>query len=128
MTTLRRTGKRQQRLAEEERDEAAFQKKVEQLALSLGWWPWHDHDARRNVAGMVDLILLRERVVWMELKAYDKNGKAGRLSGEQEKVRDMLKAAGQEYYTVWDDDDGWAEVCEVLSRGGSVTVDPRSYR
>ena len=53
------------------------------------------------------MLLVRERVVWIELKS-----ETGRLSPEQAAWIDALKAAGQEVY-VWRPDQ-WPEIREVL--------------
>lgn len=73
--------------------EAAFQRAVEQLAAVRGWICWHDHDSRRNEAGFPDLLLIRERVVWIECKA-----ESGRLSVAQVRFLGALHNAGQEVY------------------------------
>lgn len=59
-------------------------------------------------AGFPDLVLVRERVVWVELKSD-----IGVLSDEQEIWIAMLHRAGQEVY-VWKPCD-WDTILEVLS-------------
>ena len=109
--------------------EARFQAQVEELAQYLGWHPWHLYHAQRSKAGFPDLVLWRERTVWAELKATSRlTGRTGRLSPEQETYRDIIRTAGGEWYCWTDSDDHWAELCEVLSRGGSVTIDPQEWR
>lgn len=73
--------------------EAEWQADVEALAATLGWWAWHDNDPRRNVAGFPDLLLVRERVVWAELKT-----ETGVLRPGQAIMRDRLIAAGAEWH------------------------------
>jgi hypothetical protein len=58
--------------------------------------------------GFVDLILVRDRVVWAELKA-----EAGRLTAEQEAWAESLRGAGQEVYC-WKPSD-WLEIVRVLT-------------
>lgn len=99
------------------RKEAAFQRAVEDFARTLGWYDWHVRNARQSKAGFPDLMLVKDRVVWMELKVYYDNGRAGKVMGEQERFQKMLRDAGQEVYVVYDDDDGWAVIKEVLSDG-----------
>jgi hypothetical protein len=49
--------------------EAEFQDAVVSRATLYRWWVWHDNDARRNHAGLPDLILVRPpRVIFAELK------------------------------------------------------------
>lgn len=38
------------------------------LARDLGWLVFHDQDSRRNAAGLPDLILVRDRLIFAELK------------------------------------------------------------
>lgn len=73
--------------------EAQWQQQVVDLARLRGWWVWHDHDSRRNQAGLPDLILVRERVVYVELKT-----ERGRVRPGQVEVMARLRAAGAE---VW---------------------------
>lgn len=109
--------------------EGNFQASVTQLAETLGW-DWV-HVERRTVSrtgrsgvprtyvetptkgtlgnGWVDLLLVRERVVFAELK-----GDGGRLEEDQKHVRDRLLSHSQEWY-VWGPRD-WDQVVAVLSR------------
>lgn len=81
-----------------------------ELAETVGWTVAHFHDSRREVtrrsgerlwigdqaaAGFPDLVLVRERVVYAELKT-----ETGRLRPEQEKWITALLAAGAEVH-VW---------------------------
>lgn len=77
--------------------EAAFQDAVTSRATIYGWWWWHDTDARRNAAGLPDLILVRPpRIIFAELKKQN-----GRVSAEQRGVLAMLDhCPGVENY-VW---------------------------
>lgn len=78
------------------------------LAALRGWKAWHDTDSRRNAAGFPDLVLLRDRVVWAELKS-----ERGRLRDEQARFLTLLRAAGQEVY-VWRPSD-WDALMGVLA-------------
>lgn len=113
MTDLRgeKTKKREQK-------EAGFQRAVIDHARRLGWYSWHSYNPRyRSEAGFPDLMLVKDRLVFIELKAYYDNGKAGRVMPEQENFHQMLKEAGQEVYVIWDDADGWELLTNVLSNG-----------
>src|SRR5690606_3109708 len=61
--------------------EAQFQRQVVDLARLRGWWVFHDHDSRRNPAGLPDLLLLRDRLVVAELKTT-----SGRVRAAQAEV------------------------------------------
>ena len=103
--------------------EAAFQARVEELAGFLGWYTWHLHQATRSPAGFPDLLMIRERVIWVELKATSRlTGRVGKVTPTQTAFHDRLRAAGQEVHVWWDDSSDWAQIKEVLSRGGKVTA------
>ncbi len=86
--------------------EAEFQSEVIKYAKMRGWRTCHFRASMNqrgkwqtavqgDGAGFVDLVLVRERVLWIELKAEN-----GKLSPEQEAWIAALMAAGQEVY-VW---------------------------
>lgn len=53
----------------EEMTEKDWQKQVVELAQTLGWRKaYHTYDSRRSHSGFPDLVLVRERVVFAELK------------------------------------------------------------
>jgi hypothetical protein len=87
--------------------EADFQRQVIELATRLGWWCWHDADSRKNRAGLPDLILVKRRVVWAELKVPP-NG----LTADQAACVERLRAAGEEVY-VWRPSD-WPAIERAL--------------
>jgi len=87
--------------------EAAFQRAVTDYAESRGWSWHHQQVSKRSKAGWPDLALFRERAVYVEVKAED-----GRLSADQERWRDILQAAGCEWYC-WRPS-SWDEVRSVL--------------
>jgi hypothetical protein len=92
--------------------ERAFQQAVIDAAKLLGWRCYHTHDSRRSAPGFPDIVAVRERVIFAELKTA-----RGALSQEQVAWLDALKAAGQEIH-VWRED-RWAEVVETLRRKGA---------
>jgi hypothetical protein len=79
--------------------ERQFQAWVESRAAERGWIAFHDHDSRRNAAGFPDLLLIRERVVWLELKWG-----RGKVRPKQEEFIAALRAAGQEVHVYWPKD------------------------
>ncbi len=87
--------------------EKKFMARVRKLASDLGWLDYHTHDSRRSEAGFPDLVLVRERVVYVELKTNK-----GRLTAAQKDWIDRLKEAGAEV-RVWRPSD-WATIEEVL--------------
>lgn len=97
--------------------EADFQGTVIEYADLFGWAVAHFRKAqtakgwRTPVAadgkGFPDLLLVRERVIYAEIKRDD-----GQLTLEQRQWRDWLLAAGQEYYT-WRPRD-WEEIMTIL--------------
>jgi hypothetical protein len=88
--------------------EKAYQWRVVEMAVRLDWKHYHTHDSRRSPGGFPDLVLVRDRVVFAEIKA-----EKGSLSVMQMIWQDILKHAGQECY-VWRPSD-WETVCEVLA-------------
>jgi hypothetical protein len=99
------------------------------LARTLGWTCLHVNDSRREVvdrlgnhqivgdadaAGLPDWILLRERIVWVELKR-----ERGTMRPTQTAIIAAIRKAGGEAY-VWRPSD-WPEVVLALTgrwRGG----------
>ena len=71
--------------------EAELQERVVEAAKQLGWWVFHDYDARMNKAGFPDLLMIHPEhgMLWRELKRQ--NGKA---TVDQAFVIDMILRAG----------------------------------
>ena len=90
--------------------ENEFQKKVIQLAESLGYRVFHDYDSRRNVAGFPDLVLVNKYVIFAELKA-----EKGRLSLPQQEWLACLARADGVYTAVWRPSD-WDDIVNVLTK------------
>lgn len=97
-------------------DEAEFQRRVIRRARLGGWFTVHVRKAMAqgerwitatDPPGWPDLVLIRERVVFVELKKV-----GSYLSPAQRVVHDRLAAAGAELY-VWRPTD-WRSLCEVL--------------
>ena len=91
----------------EDASEKEFQGRVVAYARERGWLCYHTFDSRRSEGGFPDLVLVRDRVVWVELKA-DK----GKVSLNQGKWLAALARAKQEWH-VWKPAD-WNKVLEVL--------------
>jgi len=89
------------------RNESHWQQQVTDIAEAAGWHWQHTHDSRRSKPGFPDLVLWRERVIFVELKAQ-----TGRVSVDQVRVLSELRRAGAEVY-VWKPTD-LAEAEEIL--------------
>jgi hypothetical protein len=74
--------------------EAELQAAVIDLARRLGWLVYHTHDSRRSPAGFPDLVCVRDRVIYIELKT-----EKGGLSEEQSQWLLWLDMAGAEVHT-----------------------------
>ncbi len=69
--------------------EKAFMAQVIQLAQLFRWKVYHTHDSRRSEKGFPDLVLVRERILFVELKT-DK----GKLTKEQMEWLHVIELAG----------------------------------
>ena len=105
-------------------DGKVFEEKIVALAQALGWHVAHFRNvlvqrkdgstfyatpAAANGKGFPDLVIVRDRVIFAELKSG-----SGRLSPEQKQWREWLEESGSEYY-VWTDRDV-TEIKRLLSR------------
>ena len=73
--------------------EKEWQAQVVQLARMFGWKHFHPYDSRRSAHGYPDLTLVRDRVVFLELKA--ERGKP--TAAQKEWLRAMLDAGCEAY-------------------------------
>ena len=88
--------------------EKDWQKVVIDTAHAFGWMVHHDRDARRSTgAGFPDLVIVRERILFVELKS-----EKGKLKEGQESWRDALCLAGAEWH-LWRPSD-WEQVQAIL--------------
>src|SRR5262249_36636853 len=88
--------------------ESKFQQMVLGLARLHRWEWFHVYDSRRSPAGFPDLVLVRERVVFAELKTD-----TGRLHWQQRLWQEWLKKAGAEVY-IWRPKD-WQTIQDILA-------------
>jgi hypothetical protein len=94
--------------------EAEFQRTVIQVAEARGWRVYHTHDSRRSQAGFPDLVMVRSpRIVFAELKAYQKGHGWNKLSQEQFEWLSDLALCDLDCY-VWDARD-WERIHAVLA-------------
>jgi hypothetical protein len=89
--------------------EREFASIVADLARQLGWLRYHTYRSERSQPGFPDEVLVRDRVLFVELKR-----EGGRLSPSQELWQRRLRDAGAETY-VWRPAD-LDEIASVLSR------------
>ncbi len=99
--------------------EVDYQGRIIETARILGWTVAHFRAAmtkygwRTPVAadgqGFPDLVLVRERVIWMEVKL-----EKAKLTPEQAHWQEILKYAKQETYVVRPSN--WDEVVKILQR------------
>lgn len=76
--------------------EKEWQRQVVELCQTLGWRKaYHTFDSRRSASGFPDLVLVRDRVIYLELKREQ-----GKLSDAQKSWLRALLAAGQEAFVV----------------------------
>lgn len=73
--------------------EREFQELVVQTAMYHGWRTYHTHDSRRSDPGFPDLVLVRDRVIFAELKSA-----AGKVRPEQGAWIDALRDAGADVH------------------------------
>jgi hypothetical protein len=73
--------------------ESQWQSQVIHLAKLRGWAYYHTVDSRKSNKGFPDLVLVRERVIYVELKT-----EKGRVRPEQQDWFELLALAGQEVY------------------------------
>jgi hypothetical protein len=89
--------------------EAGFQRVVVDLAELCGWLCWHDEDSRKNDAGLPDLILVRERLLWWEVKTQ-----RGKLRPVQQVFGRRLLRSGQDWRVIRPSD--WDYVVATLTK------------
>ena len=89
--------------------EAQFQQQIIAMARLLGWRVYHTHDSRRSEPGFPDLTLVRDRIVFLEVKT-----ETGRLSPEQADWIAAINAAGGAALVVRPS--MWDEIVHALRR------------
>ncbi|HVM69552.1 MAG TPA: VRR-NUC domain-containing protein [Gaiellaceae bacterium] len=87
------------------------------LARTLGWRRYHTHDSRRSAHGFPDEVLVRDRLILLELKR-----EKGKLTPEQAAwITDLLNA-GAEVYVVRPRD--LQQIAEILAARRRPTNTP----
>ena len=75
--------------------EKQFQSHVLRYAKKRGWQAYHTYDSRRSEPGFPDLVLVRNKVLFRELKTD-----TGRLTDAQKAWGQRLTTAGADY-AIW---------------------------
>ena len=75
--------------------EKQFQAKIIEVAKLFGWHYYHPYDSRRSPPGFPDLVLVKDRVLFRELKT-----EKGRLTAYQIAWGKRLMDAGSDF-AVW---------------------------
>jgi len=82
----------------EDYSEKQFGIDLEKHFKDFGWEYYHTWNSRFSTPGYPDYTLVRERVIFAELKREDTKKKKYKLSDTQIKWRDVLLEAKQEWY------------------------------
>jgi hypothetical protein len=75
--------------------EKVWQQSVSDLFRSLGWRGYHTLRSKGSQPGYPDLTLVRDRVVFLELKT-----ESGKTTGKQKEWLSALERAGADVYVV----------------------------
>lgn len=87
--------------------EKEFMRQVIDIATIHGWMHYHTHDSRRSTPGFPDLVLVRERIIFAELKTD-----AGKATAAQTQWLDAIALAGGDAY-LWRPKD-WRQIVATL--------------
>lgn len=88
--------------------EKDVQSAILDIARLLGWRVYHTFDSRKSEAGFPDLVLVRDRVVYAEVKRAGERPRPNQIEW-----LNALSSAGAEVY-VWTEDD-YDEIVSILS-------------
>lgn len=92
-----------------EESETGFLGRVLALARLYGWTFYHTHDSRKSPEGFPDIVLVRDVVIFAELKT-----RVGKLTMQQAVWLEMLRHTGQVEVYLWRPAQ-WEEVQKRLS-------------
>lgn len=87
------------------RGQETFHEKVGDDLHWAKWTFWHCTDPRLSDEGFPDYVAFRERIVWIELKVRNRDGKANTMSKGQRAFANRIVRGGGEFHEVlWPDD------------------------
>jgi hypothetical protein len=89
--------------------EKEFQAQVIQLARLLDYMVYHTHDSRKSAKGFPDLVLVKHRIIFAELKI----GKKVPTEAQRQWII-ALREAGAETYVWWPEN--LPQIGEILRR------------
>ena len=89
--------------------EADFQRQITDYAELHGWRWWHVNDSRAQaMTDFPDLVLVRDRVLYREIKRY-----GGKVSPGQQVALEQLRRAGADAEVWWPND--WSLIEQTLA-------------
>lgn len=108
-----------------ELSEKQWQKQIVDLAAQLGWRKtYHVYDSRRSHSGWPDLVLLRDRIVYVEVKT-----ERGKLSDTQKDwLNAIVNAKGEAYVARPRDLEFLAYVLTARHRPQGHALEVSTYR
>lgn len=89
--------------------EKDVQSAILDIARLLHWRCYHTFDSRKSEAGFPDLVLVRERVIFAEVKRVGERPRPSQM----EWLNDLARAGAEVY--VWTESD-YDEIASILSR------------
>ena len=89
--------------------EKQAQSAIVDLATLLGWRVYHTFDSRRSQAGFPDLVLVRDRVIYAEIKRAGQKPRPDQVDW----LNALSRAGAEVYVWTWDDYD---EIGSILSQ------------
>ncbi|HMM95380.1 VRR-NUC domain-containing protein [Phycicoccus sp.] len=101
--------------------EADLQSWIIEAATTLGWLGYHTHDSRNSVEGFPDLVLVRGRIIYRELKI---STRPSAVTVPQRRWLHQLRHAGADA-DVWTLDDWPNHITRELSSRTSLRA-PRA--
>ena len=85
-----------QKIIAADMSEKELQKNVCDALERFGWLWYHTYDSRRSHGGFPDICAVRnKRLIFAELKGYDKRGRLGKMSSEQTVWKQFIVLAQQ---------------------------------
>src|SRR6188474_2383965 len=93
-----------------EETEASFQSRILRLGRQHGWLCYHTRDSRGSAEGFPDLVMVREAILFAELKT-----RTGKPTVEQDRWLQMLARTQQVEVCCWRPAD-WPHIVQRLTQ------------